>query len=281
MLPVARQALGDLLRRGHAQVGNYTAMQRAGIVEINNLAHKVGAVRRQEFVAASIRGLVQQPDQLVIFLFASLDLERVERAVVSRTHQLAPRSLGHLAVIYIWSNGLQIFPPILIPQKSLQPGIGVDRNLFGFVDRVEVRDQRNRVPIVSGDAVVAAEHCSLLARLAATHDQRSLSTDPVEVNRHVPGSGKGSVDAVGLLKQKSGARVRSQARTPKHQDEDPPGPKTAHTQCKNSLLTGKFLSRTAACPLSELLEFDARGGCLQVTKGTVFRGNPDPMWLRL
>src|SRR5580700_5274857 len=125
MLAVVDQALGNLLRRGYAEVSEYRAMQRARIVKVNDAFDEVGTVRRQQFVKSDVAARVEDLDQFVVFVRRRFDLKRVKGAVISGADQLIPRSIRRFAVLAIRNDRFKILPAIPITQERLQLGIGI------------------------------------------------------------------------------------------------------------------------------------------------------------
>ncbi len=95
-----------------------------------------------------------------------------------------------------------------------------------IVDRVEVRDQRDRKPIPSGDAMIATEDDAFFPGFTPPDDQRRVGAHPVQIDRNVAGSGKSPIVTVRFLEQQRGPRVRPHAGTAQQQHEDPPHSKS-------------------------------------------------------
>jgi hypothetical protein len=69
--------------------------------------------------------------------------------------------------------------PVLVAQKRHQLRVRVERYLFGQLDRVQVGNQRNRKPIVSGDTVITAKNDAQFPVLAPAELKRSVRANPV------------------------------------------------------------------------------------------------------
>ena len=136
MLAVTRQALCNLFWGTNAQIADNSPMQRAGIIEINNSLHEIGAVARQQLVHPDVSPRIQNLDQLVILLRTGFDFEGITRAIVGRPEQLIPRPFWHTAIGRVRNEFFKMLPPVLVPQKGHQLRIGVKRNLFGQFDSI-------------------------------------------------------------------------------------------------------------------------------------------------
>src|SRR5262249_2737041 len=94
---------------------------------------------------------------------------------------------------------------VLIAQERDELRIGEERNLLGQIYGVQVRHQRDRVPVMTGDSVVAAQNHALLAHLSTAQNERRVRANTIEIDGDVSGTGEGSVVAVRLLQEKSRA----------------------------------------------------------------------------
>src|SRR5262249_55855631 len=98
MLVELREALSNLLGCGHAKITKDGAVQGSRIVEVDNLAHKICAVARQQLIHAKIRIRVKATNQLVILLRRRFNLKRETGAVIRRSNQLDPWAFRCLAI---------------------------------------------------------------------------------------------------------------------------------------------------------------------------------------
>jgi hypothetical protein len=152
-------------------------MQGLGVIEIYNVLHKVRAVAGDAAVVRTIRGGVESADQSRVLLRAGFNLEAVARAVIRGTYKLVPVSPGSCAVRFVRSDLLQMLPSIAITEKRDHLGVGVQRDFLGPIDGIQVRDQWNRCPVITVDAVIAAQHNPSLAARAGPQDQRRISAN--------------------------------------------------------------------------------------------------------
>ena len=201
MAAVFDEHFRDLLRSRDSKIPNHTAMQCMRIVSINDLAHEISAVSFYEVVALQVGLLIELTDQQCILLWACLNLEGINCPVISRPDQLIPVSLWRSSVGAISGKRFQMIATILISQETNQLGIGEKRDCFRSLNCIEIGDERNRNPIMSGDAVVSAQHYAGFTLGTPTQNYRRLGTNVAQVDGHVARSGESAVVAIGLFEK--------------------------------------------------------------------------------
>ena len=151
------QPFCHLLGRSHSHIGDQTALQGMRVVEVDHVLRKVGAVVRDQVEMRSVGRGVVFLNQSCILGGRGLDFETVGRAIVGRTHEFIPVSTGSLSVLQIGDEGFQILATIAVAEKGDQLGVGEQWHIFWPLDCVQIRDEGNSDPIVSGDAVVTTQ----------------------------------------------------------------------------------------------------------------------------
>ena len=79
-------------------------------------------------------------------------------------------------------------------------------NQGGVLDRIEVRNQRDRHPVVPVNALVTGENCAQFAGLAAAQLDRSFGADAFKINGIMPRRVYGAKKAIRLLHQQGRLR---------------------------------------------------------------------------
>src|SRR5208282_1828517 len=169
-----------------------------------DLLGEVGAVVGSEMKMRAVGRRVQLADQCIVLLGRGFDFEAVDRAVVGRADQLVPDSAGSFAVDCVGGDVFEIFPSVLVAQKSDHFCVGEKRNTLGALDCVEVRDQGDGEPIVAVNAIVAAEDDAGFSRRAAAQNDRRIGANGGQIDGGVAGGGKITHLAVGFLKKQRG-----------------------------------------------------------------------------
>ena len=207
MLAETHQALRDLLGRRHPEIANNSAVQCSRIIKVDHALHEIGTIAREQFVHTHILSGIQVSDQFVVLLLAGFDLESVAGAIVRRADQLNPWALRNSALGCIRNKFFEMLPAILIAQKGSQLRVCVQWNLLGKVYRIQVRNERNRKPVIAGNPMRAADDDPLLSGFAAPQLKWRVRAHPVEINRNVTGARKGAIHTVGFFEKQRRARM--------------------------------------------------------------------------
>src|SRR5579863_2547148 len=200
---VLRDPLRHLLRRGHAEIDDDAAMQRLRIVEVDNVFREVGAVPRYQMEMRLVRLCVQFADQGFVLLRRGLNFKTVAGAIVRRTHEFVPVSGGSFAVVRVGSDAFEILPAVAVAQKRNHFRVREQRHILGALDAVEIRDEGNGDPVMSANAVVAADDDARFTRYALAKDERGLRAYAGKIDRGMAGRSEESQRAVGFFNQQS------------------------------------------------------------------------------
>jgi hypothetical protein len=88
---------------------------------------------------------------------------------------------------------------VLIAKECLQLKVRVERNIFLVFNGVQIGNEWDRNPVISGYSGVPADDDAVFAGIAPPQGNRSRSTDTVEVDRCVTGARKGAIVTVRLF----------------------------------------------------------------------------------
>src|ERR1041385_7121911 len=101
---VAFHTFRHLFWRGHSRIRDDAAMQRFGIVEVNYIAGKIGAIAEKQVKVSAIPFGVKPFDECIILSFAGFNGKTVDAAVIRRANQLYPLSSGNFKLVVIWRD---------------------------------------------------------------------------------------------------------------------------------------------------------------------------------
>src|ERR1035437_9184186 len=82
----------------------------------------------------------------------------------------------------------------------------------GILDRIEIWNQRDRHPVISGNSLVASENGALLTGLATAQLDGSFGANTLKINCIVPGRVQGAKETIRLLHQQRCLRTARQRR---------------------------------------------------------------------
>ena len=176
-------------------------MDGVGIVGVDGLPGEVSAIVKQKAEVVLVGAGIERLDELVVLFRRRFDLKGIERAVVCRTDQLGPIAHRRGAVFRIRYDLCQVRPPPRVPQRRDVIRRYARRNFVRAIYRIEVGQQRNRQPIVSGNAVIAADHDSLLTLVASPERSCRGGTNMGKIDCGVPGRIHAPECAIRLLEQ--------------------------------------------------------------------------------
>src|ERR1035437_4175468 len=215
VVAVSRHHFCALLWSRDAEIANQTAMQRMRVIEIDDLAYKVGAVSLDEIIALAVGLAVEFVDQQRILLRTGLNLESINCPVIRRPNHLMPVSLGGSTVGAIGGERFQVVAAILISKEGQQLWVGEERDRFRPVHRVEVGNEWDRNPIVSRDAVVPTQDYAGFAFGTPPQNYRGHRTNIAQIHGHVTGAGESAIVTVRLFQKQRrpsmGARNAAEA----------------------------------------------------------------------
>src|ERR1039457_845481 len=120
VVAVSRHHFRALLWSCDAEIANQTAMQGMRVIEIDDLAHKVGTVSLHEVIALAVGLAVEFVDQQSVLLRTGLNLESINCPVIRRPDHLMPVSLGGSTVGAIGGERFQVGAASLIPKEGHQ-----------------------------------------------------------------------------------------------------------------------------------------------------------------
>jgi hypothetical protein len=109
--------------------------------------------------------------------------------------------VGRAGVGAIGGKRFQVEATVLISEESNQFCVGEQRDGFRPVNRIQVRDERDRNPIVSCDTVVSAQDYAGFAHVTSTQDYRGHRTNVAEIHSRVTSSGQGAIVAIRLFQK--------------------------------------------------------------------------------
>jgi hypothetical protein len=142
-------------------------MDGVRIVKVDGLTHEVRAVMKHNIEMTVVGPGVEHLNEGVVLLRSSFDAKGITGSVVCGAHELCPIVRGRTAVLVVGCDLPKVAPPIFVPQDYYVFLTRAQRNLIRPIYRVEVRQQRNRDPIVAADTIVTADHDSLLTLVAS------------------------------------------------------------------------------------------------------------------
>ena len=169
MLAGVHQRFRSLLWSHHTEVGDYAAMHRFRVIEIDDLLYEIGTVALEQLICLSVWCRVQPADQRVILLGTRGESKSIKRAVVRRTCQLIPR----LVTGMLFLRQRQAFQ-IFFTQQRNQLCVGVEWNIFRIPYGVKIRNQWNRDPVAGGHSVIAADDHATFSSAATAQLCRSV-----------------------------------------------------------------------------------------------------------
>src|SRR5208282_3755926 len=227
MVPaIFRKHFRDLLGSRDAEIANQATMQRVGVIKIDHLAHKIGAVSLHKVIALAVGLAVELGDQQRILFRAGLNLESIDCPVIRCSGHLIPVSLGRSAVGAIRSKRFQVIATVLISEESNQLGVGEQRNRLRPVNRIQIGNERDRNPIVSRDPVVPAQDHSGFALGTRTQDYRRHRANAAQIHSRVASSGQRAIVAIRLFKKERRSRMRARNAAEAKQQKDAQSPES-------------------------------------------------------
>src|ERR1700734_1323 len=176
----------DLLRRGDADVDEVVAMNAVWVIDVQQRAGEIGAVVKEQIEVADVPAVVVAVHELKVLFGRRLDFEAVDSAVVRCADELGPlavRSLtGFFACGYVRCVQLEVVAAVAVAEARYERSVGRRWNVFDALDRLDVRNEGNREPIVAVDLVVAADDGAGLAGTARAKTGWSFCAHMVEVD---------------------------------------------------------------------------------------------------
>ena len=136
-----------------------------------------------------------------------------------KSHELVPVSLRESRRFCRPARWLQILPAIPVAQKQVILASANSGTVLRTLDSIQVRNQRNRNPVISPDTVVAADHDAGFPGSARTKNDRRLGANAGKVNRSVTRRSKETELAVRFFQEERG-RSMSKSGEQKPQRDD-------------------------------------------------------------
>ena len=109
------------------------------------------------------------------------------------------------------AQALKVSLAIVIAQALYRVAIHVGGDVGGIVDRIEIRQERNRDPVVSVDALVTGDDDAHLAGLAAAQFDRGCGANALEIDGVMACGVEDAENAVRLLHQQGRLRMAGRA----------------------------------------------------------------------
>src|SRR5580698_8264553 len=142
-------------------------MDGVRIVEIDGLPGEVTAIVKTNIKVTFVDPGIELLNERVVLCRAGFYAKGIAGPVVSGAYQLHPIVGWRAAVLLVGCNLPKIASPVFVPQVHNVFHARAQRNLISPIDGIEVRQQRDRDPIVSADAIIAADHNALLSGVAS------------------------------------------------------------------------------------------------------------------
>lgn len=174
------------------------------VIEVQDLLGEIGAIEEKDIEVTDVLMAVESSDQRVVLLSGRGDIEAPDTAVVGGANQFGPLTAGNFMLGTVGNNRLQVLAAPCVAQFEFQPRRNRRRNLGGVIDRVEIGNQRNGQPVVSVNAMIAAEDHAGFSFMARTEVDGGVGANVVEVDGRMPGRVHGPEPAKGLLEQQGG-----------------------------------------------------------------------------
>lgn len=132
----------------------------------------------------------------------------MEAPVVCRTNQLNPIAMRYFFVLSVRCDLAEMQPAIAIPEFGHRTGIHPIRHVARVFDGIQVRQKRNRKPVVARDAIVTANDDPAFSGLAHAKLYRRFGAHTRQIDSGVSGGIECSKRAERLSDQKSHFRFQ-------------------------------------------------------------------------
>ncbi len=195
------ERFGGLFRRHEAEIAEFAAPDGIGIVKRDDIVDEIGAIGREEFVSLAILAGIKFDDEAVVVFGRCGELEAVEGAVESGADELIPVAGVGIRSGRIGNDIREMGAAILIAQEPSELGVYEKRSVFGLFDGVEIGDDGNSDPVVSGDMVIAGKNDAWFAGVATAKLERRSGANVGEIDGGMAGAAERAVDAIRFFEQ--------------------------------------------------------------------------------
>jgi hypothetical protein len=182
-------------------IGDEVAMDGVRVIEVEDFLRKVGTVIEEQIEVGNIAAGIESLDQRCVLFGGGVDFEAPDAAVVGRAEELDPFAAGDFMFRVVGDEVFKVVATIRVAQFKFEFGRDVVRDLRDVIDGIEISEQRHRQPVVSINAVIAAEHNAGLALFAGAEVGGSVGANAAEVNGGVAGRVHGAETAKGLFEE--------------------------------------------------------------------------------
>jgi hypothetical protein len=173
------EGASGLLGSHQAGIGDEVSMDGVGVVEVNDALGEVSAVIEEDIEVGDVAAVVEVGDELVILLGSGCNFEAPDAAVVGSADEFDPFAAGHFMAGIVGDKSLEMLAAPGVAQTGFEFGVGGGGDLRRIVDRIQVGDEWNGKPIVSVDAVVAAQHHTDFVFAARAQERGCVGTDAI------------------------------------------------------------------------------------------------------